>query len=308
MPQFIVRPIPSSSPVNRVQRIDVGIHFKATDRLCVELRSMDSKELATLYSWVGQEIDPHKTSDLIPAPQSLAWRDIRRNDPHGGESYARQQTLYVHIYAPYEPRAEHRNTHELVQERFSAWLEDRTNRHVQSEARGITEGGDHGRAMDRTRDTASSLLGSTSSRRAAAPPGSRARQMGFGSVCFLAMTAIVAFSMWQLTVIASGLKEVGRVELGPVATVVGGFPMGGNLIEPTAGSSRPGGRMFLMVQVNGSYFRLYEPLVVHRNAALVLRTFKNGRRFICNTDNSVCARTADVSREIEATQKATTRE
>jgi hypothetical protein len=108
--------------VGLVHRIDVGIHILATERLIVELRSMDPGELSTLYSWVGRVVEPAWVRSLVPMPQALQWRDIRRTNPHGGESYSRQHTLYVHIHAPYEGRLNVVNTHEHVQQRFHAWL------------------------------------------------------------------------------------------------------------------------------------------------------------------------------------------
>ena len=107
--------------VGLVHRIDVGIHMLATERLIIELRSMDSGELTTLYSWVGRVVDPAWVRTLIASPQALEWRDVRRNHLRGGESYARQHTLYVHIYAPSQPRASAANTHERVQRRFLDW-------------------------------------------------------------------------------------------------------------------------------------------------------------------------------------------
>ena len=107
--------------VGLVYRIDVGIHMLANERLIIELRSMEAGELTTLYSWVDRVVDPAWVRSLIPSPQVLEWRDVRRNHLYGGESYARQHTLYVHIYAPYEPRASDVNTHECVQRRFFEW-------------------------------------------------------------------------------------------------------------------------------------------------------------------------------------------
>jgi hypothetical protein len=108
--------------VGLVHRIDVGIHTLATERLIIELRSMDAGELCTLYSWVGQLVDPAKVRALIPYPQELPWRSVRRSERHGGESYARQHTLYVHIHAPFEGRSNNVNTHDMVQRRFLEWL------------------------------------------------------------------------------------------------------------------------------------------------------------------------------------------
>lgn len=105
-----------------VHRIDVGIHTLATERLIVELRSMDPGELSTLYSLVGRVVDPALVRILIAKPQTLEWRNIGRTNPHRGESYARQHTLYVHIYAPYEPGGSHVDTHEHVQHRLLEWL------------------------------------------------------------------------------------------------------------------------------------------------------------------------------------------
>jgi hypothetical protein len=70
---------------------------------------------------VGRLVDPAWVRTLIASPQALEWRDVRRNHLRGGESYARQHTLYVQIYAPYEPRASDANTHERVQRRFLDW-------------------------------------------------------------------------------------------------------------------------------------------------------------------------------------------
>ena len=104
--------------VGLVHRIDGGIPMLATERLIIELRSMDAGELTTLYSWVGRVVDPAWVRTLIASPQALEWRGVQRNHLRGGESYARQHTLYVHIYAPYESRASEVNTHERVQRRF----------------------------------------------------------------------------------------------------------------------------------------------------------------------------------------------
>ena len=113
---------PYMRQVGLVHRIDVGIHTLATERLIIELRSMDAGELCTLYSWVGQLVDPAKVRALIPYPQALPWRSVRRSEQHGGESYARQHTLYVHIHAPFEARGNEVNSHAMVQSRFNEWL------------------------------------------------------------------------------------------------------------------------------------------------------------------------------------------
>lgn len=113
---------PYMRQVGIVHRIDVGIHTLATERLIIELRSMDAGELCTLYSWVGHLVDPAKVRVLIPHPQALPWRSVRRSEQHGGESYARQHTLYVHIHAPFEGRSNNVNTHAAVQRRFFEWL------------------------------------------------------------------------------------------------------------------------------------------------------------------------------------------
>jgi hypothetical protein len=113
---------PYMRQVGLVHRIDVGIHTLATECLIIELRSMDAGELCTLYSWVGQLVDPAKVRALIPYPQALPWRNVRRSEQHGGESYARQHTLYVHIHAPFEARGNDVNTHAMVQSRFNEWL------------------------------------------------------------------------------------------------------------------------------------------------------------------------------------------
>ncbi|MDP3108097.1 hypothetical protein [Hydrogenophaga sp.] len=116
------RPLKCRPGFGLVHRIDVGIHTLATESLIIELRSMDAGELSTLYSWVGRAVDPTLVRNLIAVPQALEWRNVRRNNLHGGESYARQHTLYVHIYAPHEPHASEVTTHELVQRRFLDWL------------------------------------------------------------------------------------------------------------------------------------------------------------------------------------------
>jgi hypothetical protein len=114
--------IPKCTPsVGLVHRINVGIHMLATERLIIELRSMEAGELTTLYSWVGRVAEPAWVRTLIARPQALEWREVRRNHLYGGESYARLHTLYVHIYAPYEPRTSDVNTHECVQRRFLEW-------------------------------------------------------------------------------------------------------------------------------------------------------------------------------------------
>lgn len=115
-------PLKCAPELGLVHRIDVGIHTLATERLIIELRSMDAGELSTLYSWVGRVVDPTWVRSLIAVPHVLEWRNVRRNNLHGGESYARRHTLYVHIYAPHEPRASEVTTHELVQRRFLDWL------------------------------------------------------------------------------------------------------------------------------------------------------------------------------------------
>ena len=107
--------------VGLVHRIDVGVHMLATELLIIELRSMDAGELTTLYSWVGRVVDPGWVRTLIASPQALEWRDVQRNHLRGGESYARQHTLYLHIYAPYESRASDASTHGRVQRRFLDW-------------------------------------------------------------------------------------------------------------------------------------------------------------------------------------------
>jgi len=109
--------------IGLVRRIDVGVHLLATERLIIELRSLEPGELSMLYSWVGRVIDPAMVRSLIAAPLALRWRNIRRSDIHAGESYARLHTLYVHIHAPYEPRTSLETTHERVQRRFLEWIE-----------------------------------------------------------------------------------------------------------------------------------------------------------------------------------------
>lgn len=294
-----------SSSIHLVHRIPAGIYFWATEDLCVQLRSIDPDELAVLYSWVGQEIDPAKASDLIPAPRSLPWRDIRRSDPHFGESYARQQSLYVHIHASCGSQAGQLTTHEQVQHWLFDWLEvARPHHHVHAGARGIAQGLALFRMDSAERHIDSPAFALLRSSRTAAGPAFQAGQRGMGLVSFLGVAAVVAFLLWQLAVILLGTREVDRVDLGVVTTAVGGFPIGGDTLGAKVGSGSPRERMFFMLEVNGSYYPLHEPLVVHQNASLMLRTFANGRRLVCNADVSVCARTADVSREIEASQKA----
>lgn len=305
MPTTNTQPATRASSIYLVHRIPAGIYFWATEDLCVQLRSIDPDELALLCSWVGQEIDPAKASDLIPAPQSLAWRDIRRSDPHFGESYARQQSLYVHIHASCGSHAGQVTTHERVQHWLFDWLDAaRSHRHVQAGARGIGQGLGLVRNRSTERPVASPAFATLQSSRAATDPAFRTGQRGMGLVSFLGVAAVVAFLLWQLAVILLGTREVDRVDLGVVTTAVGGFPIGGDTLGAKVGSGAPRDRMFFMVQVNGTYYPLHEPLVVHQNASLVLRTFANGRRLVCNADVSVCARTADVSREIEASKKA----
>lgn len=295
-----------SSSIHLVYPIKAGICFQPTEHLHVELRSLDRDELATLHSWLGQELDPIKASDLIPTPQSLAWRDIRRYQPHCGESYARQQTLYVHIHSSYESQANHFNTHEEVRQILFSWLNAvQAKRPEQPTVRGIPHERVRVSSIDVSAPAASRTFAAPTASRVATPQALRAGQRGSGLVSFLGMVAVMAFAVWQIAVILLGTTEVSRVRLGVVTNVVSGLPIGGGALAPVENNGAPGGRMFLMVQVDGNYYYpLMDPLVVQRDASLVLRTFRSGRRLICNDDASVCARTADAAQEISATRKA----
>lgn len=181
----------------------------------------------------------------------------------------------------------------------------RSNIYVQAAARGIADGKETVRSWDESEVPSAAKAAATSTESSTAAPSRRDSQSGSGTIGFLGMLGVMAITAWMLFITLDGLRVQSRVDLGVVTSAVGGFPLGGTGLVPVEGRGTSGGRMFSIVQANGGvFYPLYEPLVVEQHAPLVLLTLRNGRRHICDRQASVCARTADVTREIKVDRPA----
>lgn len=181
----------------------------------------------------------------------------------------------------------------------------RSNIYVQAAARGIAEGRATVRSWDESKVSSAAKAAATSTESSTAAPSRRDGQSGSGKIGFLGMLGGMAITAWMLFITLDGLRVQSSVDLGVVTSADGGFPLGGTGLVPVEGRGALVGRMFSMVQVNGGvFYPLYEPLVVEQHAPLVLLTLRNGRRHICDRRASVCARTADVAREIKVDRPA----
>lgn len=181
----------------------------------------------------------------------------------------------------------------------------RSNIYVQAAARGIAEGKETVRSWDESKLPSVAKAATTSTESSKAVPSRRDSQSGSGTIGFLGMLGGMAITAWMLFITLDGLRVQSSVDLGVVTSADGGFPLGGTGLVPVEGRGALVGRMFSMVQANGGvFYPLYEPLVVEQHAPLVLLTLRNGRRHICDRHASVCARTADVTREIKVDRPA----
>lgn len=181
----------------------------------------------------------------------------------------------------------------------------RSNIYVQAAARGIAEGKETVRSWDESKLPSAAKAATTSTESSTAAPARRDSQSGSGTIGFLGMLGGMAITAWMLFITLDGLRVQSSVDLGVVTSADGGFPLGGTGLVPVEGRGALVGRIFSMVQANGGvFYPLYEPLVVEQHAPLVLLTLRNGRRHICDRQASVCARTADVAREIKVDRPA----
>lgn len=181
----------------------------------------------------------------------------------------------------------------------------RSNIYVQAAARGIAEGKKAVRSWDESKVPSAAKAATTSTESSTAAPLRRDSQSGSGTIGFLGMLGGMAIAAWMLFITLDGLRVQSSVDLGVVTSAEGGLPLGGTGLVPVEGRGALVGRMFSMVQANGGvFYPLYEPLVVEQHAPLVLLTLRNGRRHICDRQASVCARTADITREIKVDRPA----